>query len=430
MAPRGEPVHAADDQFDESVPRKLRKPRQPKEPAKRWTKWARFPGQATFDLANDMSQLPFSKSPYKSPEVETVEIEGSPDSLPCSSCGVTTQTCSCDPLMKELNEMHEEARKASVTGTSPLISAPIYRPSYERYITQEQLVIEVKGIYAGLVMVEKKCVEIDRQQSSTTKKLSNEQWQALIALHRTLLHEHHDFFLASQHPSASPALRHLATKYAMPSRMWDHGINGFLNILRHQMPGTAEHMLAYLNFAYSMLEDLSTQVPSLASEWVECVKGLNVYCKELQRIIQGGSLLWQRCTSCLSDWTNDKPLPSPCPHFIEHHGQASALSNLDKSGPLSTPNGVYGGLEWYDSGLQEEVKDSSSFHSTNTSEGSHSNIPHGMPDDRMPRAPWGTTLSQIASLVIAGWLWIGQVSDIDFNIYVKVFCILAMSDLG
>jgi hypothetical protein len=31
-----------------------------------------------------------------------------------------------------------------------------------RPITQEQLVNEVKGIYAGLVMVEKKCVEIDQ----------------------------------------------------------------------------------------------------------------------------------------------------------------------------------------------------------------------------------------------------------------------------
>ncbi|KAI1041322.1 hypothetical protein LB505_002424 [Fusarium chuoi] len=59
-------------------------------------------------------------------------------------------------------------------------------------------------------MVETKCIEVDNAQSSNTdanSKLNNEQWQALIALHRTLLHEHHDFFLASQHPSASPALR-------------------------------------------------------------------------------------------------------------------------------------------------------------------------------------------------------------------------------
>ncbi|KIW36106.1 uncharacterized protein PV06_11581 [Exophiala oligosperma] len=75
--------------------------------------------------------------------------------------------------------------------------------------SRKRLVNEVKGIYAGLVMVEKKCVEICQQQSQTTTELSNEQWQALIALHRTLLHEHHDFFLASQYPTASPVLRRL-----------------------------------------------------------------------------------------------------------------------------------------------------------------------------------------------------------------------------
>lgn len=91
-----------------------------------------------------------------------------------------------------------------------------------RPISQEQLVAEVKGIYAGLVMVEAKCIEVDNKQALLSQadpqaqpKLNNEQWQALIALHRTLLHEHHDFFLASQHPSASPALRRLASKYAM-----------------------------------------------------------------------------------------------------------------------------------------------------------------------------------------------------------------------
>ena len=96
----------------------------------------------------------------------------------------------------------------------------LFRQPVTKEITQDQLINEVKGIYAGLVMVEKKCVEIDQQQAQNNKQLSAEQWQALIALHRTLLHEHHDFFLASQHPSASDALRRLATKYAMPARMW------------------------------------------------------------------------------------------------------------------------------------------------------------------------------------------------------------------
>ena len=76
-----------------------------------------------------------------------------------------------------------------------------------RPISHDQLIVEVKGIYAGLVMVESKCVDVDKKQlleedQTRHTKLSKEQWQALIHLHKTLLHEHHDFFLASQHPSA------------------------------------------------------------------------------------------------------------------------------------------------------------------------------------------------------------------------------------
>ena len=116
-----------------------------------------------------------------------------------------------------------------------IIKQPEPRP-----ISQEQFVAEVEGIYAGLVLVESKCIKVDNNQSSqtdATNQLNHDQWQALIALHRTLLHEHYDFFLASQHPSASPALRRLATKYAMPARMWRHGIHSFLKLLRHGLPG-------------------------------------------------------------------------------------------------------------------------------------------------------------------------------------------------
>lgn len=120
-----------------------------------------------------------------------------------------------------------------------------------RPISHDQLVIEVKGIYAGLVMVEVKCIDIDEKQSAavqgkdrlTRGSLRNDQWQALMALHKQLLHEHHDFFLASQHPSASPALSTLAAKYSMPARMWRHGIHAFLEVLR---PRTSTIPFAFL----------------------------------------------------------------------------------------------------------------------------------------------------------------------------------------
>ncbi|KAM7209737.1 EST/SMG-like protein 1 [Naviculisporaceae sp. PSN 640] len=158
--------------------------------------------------------------------------------------------------------------------TEQLIKQPETRP-----ISQEQLVTEVKGIYAGLVMVESKCIEVDNAQNAQndTNTLNNEQWQALIALHRTLLHEHHDFFLASQHPSASPALRRLASKYAMPARMWRHGIHSFLELLRHRLPASLEHMLTFIYLAYSMMALLYETVPAFEDTWIECLGDLGRY---------------------------------------------------------------------------------------------------------------------------------------------------------
>ncbi|KUJ06224.1 uncharacterized protein LY89DRAFT_415238 [Mollisia scopiformis] len=108
-----------------------------------------------------------------------------------------------------------------------------------RPVSIQQLVAEVKGIYAGLVMVEAKCMEVDNRLASNSVDDHNDaQFQALIALHRTLQHEHHEFFLeASQHPSASRSLGRLARRYDMPGRMWRHGVHLFLKILRHRMNG-------------------------------------------------------------------------------------------------------------------------------------------------------------------------------------------------
>ena len=156
---------------------------------------------------------------------------------------------------------------ASVT---EMIRQPETRP-----ISPEQLVAEVKGIYAGLVMIESKCIEYDSTQE--TKQLSQEQYQALIALHRSVLHEHHDFFLASQHPSASEALRRLASKYAMPARMWRHGIHSFLELLRHKLPESLEHMLNFIDTAYSMMALLYEIVPAFEDTWIECLGDLGRY---------------------------------------------------------------------------------------------------------------------------------------------------------
>lgn len=154
-----------------------------------------------------------------------------------------------------------------------------------RPISQQQLAAEVKSIYAGLTMVESKCIHVDRAQASAMRsadsgqkpKLADDHWQALIALHRTLLHEHHDFFLASQHPSASPALKRLAAKYSMPSRMWKHGIHSFLELLRFRLPDSLEFMISFIYTAYQMMSLLYETVPAFEDTWIECLGDLGRY---------------------------------------------------------------------------------------------------------------------------------------------------------
>lgn len=153
-----------------------------------------------------------------------------------------------------------------------LIMQPDSRP-----ISHEQLAAEVKGIYAGLVMVEGKCISVDGMQMSPGQRFTSEHWQALVALHRTLLHEHHDFLLASQHPSANSALRKLAAKYSMPGRMWKHGIHSFLELMRRYLPESREYMIAFILLAYQMMALLYETVPAFEQTWIECLGDLGRY---------------------------------------------------------------------------------------------------------------------------------------------------------
>ena len=83
-----------------------------------------------------------------------------------------------------------------------------------------------------------------KENPSARTKLTYEQWQALIHLHKTLLHEHHDFFLASQHPSPGTAASTSLAEYNMPARMWRHGIHYFLLASQHPTESTAMIILA------------------------------------------------------------------------------------------------------------------------------------------------------------------------------------------
>ncbi|BCR83540.1 uncharacterized protein ACHE_10942S [Aspergillus chevalieri] len=150
-------------------------------------------------------------------------------------------------------------------------------PAQAHDTKREQLVDEVSRIYAGLKMVENKCIETTKQHTESSNRLPDCQWQALIYLHRILLQEHHDFFLATQHPSASLALKQLPERYAMPARMWHYGIHSFLELLRNQLPDLLECTLTFLYWAYSMMTLFLESVPAFEDTWIECLGDLARY---------------------------------------------------------------------------------------------------------------------------------------------------------
>ena len=215
--------------------------------------------------------------------------------------------------------LHPPHEQDEPEGDTSMLRQPETKP-----ISHDQLVVEVKGIYAGLVMVEAKCIEVDERQKlwaqdkdyASRNPVTADQWKSLIALHKQLLHEHHDFFLASQHPSASNNLSRLAAKYIMPARMWRHGIHGFLEVLRHRLPGSLEHMLAFIYIAYNMMALLFETVPSFEDTWIECLGDLGRYRMAIEDDEPRDREIWSNVARYWYSKASDK---SPVTGRLYHH---------------------------------------------------------------------------------------------------------------
>lgn len=59
--------------------------------------------------------------------------------------------------------------------------------------------------------------------------------------------------------------------------MWRHGIHSFLELLRHRLPASLDHMLAFIYLAYSMMALLYETVPAFEDTWIECLGDLGRY---------------------------------------------------------------------------------------------------------------------------------------------------------
>ncbi|KAK4446655.1 hypothetical protein QBC34DRAFT_147379 [Podospora aff. communis PSN243] len=182
----------------------------------------------------------------------------------------------------------------------------------------DELKEEVKRIYRDLVAIEDACKRLDAQHAAKREQpLTNPQWQALIALHRTLLHEHRDFFATSRHPNASPALRRLAVKYRMPARMWRHGVHSFLELLRHQLPHSLPLMVSFIeDVAYPAFFSLYHESSHFEATWMECLGDVARYRLSIEREGVDDREIW---TSIARVWYKRTSDVSPTVGRLYHH---------------------------------------------------------------------------------------------------------------
>lgn len=192
----------------------------------------------------------------------------------------------------------------------------LFQQPYSSPITEEQLINKVREIYAGIKLVEKKCIEIDNRQEDSKAELCQAHWQELISVHRILLYGYHEFHTTCQHPSASVVLKRLPKKYAIPARMWRVAIQPLLEILRRKLPNSLDYMLGFINLAYSMITDLLERVEPFQDIWIECLGDLARYGMAAEKTDSSEREAWAAVSR---KWYNQYADRSPDVGRIQNH---------------------------------------------------------------------------------------------------------------
>ena len=123
--------------------------------------------------------------------------------------------------------------------------------------------------YQGLVMQEKKCIDMVKHHTFVPIDESNFGWQLLVARHTQLIQQHCEFYLACQPRSADAEANKVDIK--LVKRMWEHGMEGCLGILRSGLPASEEAMGSFIKTALAKMSFLVENVPGLELTWMNYI---------------------------------------------------------------------------------------------------------------------------------------------------------------
>ncbi|POR31514.1 Uncharacterized protein TPAR_08272 [Tolypocladium paradoxum] len=244
------------------------------------------------------------------------------------------------------------------------LQASSFPNDWQRSERPDQLAAEVKGIYAGLVMVESKCIEYDSAErkaiqptthgnsadddipycspptgrsSRASRFLPGKTAPVCVPCagrRQPFSHSRSSWFLlgnstpgcecylaapcskvchacadvASWHSLISAcdaALRRLASRYAMPARMWRHTPKGQPPTPQRQR--SIEHMLTFIYVAYRMMALLYETVPYFEDTWIECLGDFGRYRMAIEDDDIGDREVW----TGVSQYWYTKAWPAP-----------------------------------------------------------------------------------------------------------------------
>ena len=180
--------------------------------------------------------------------------------------------------------------------------------------------LRAKGIYAGLLVVEDRCIELDDeylrtvQNSAEPRNIQGYQWQVTIAIHRQFISDCHDFLLVPEPHSVTDALDTTTVKESMPKRMWFNGIGNLLNVMRNDLPQSLEYMLAFIHESYNILTHILETVSLFEDTWIECLGDLARYRWAIENTED--NVKWNRIAH---SWYQKKASRNPHIGRLYHH---------------------------------------------------------------------------------------------------------------
>ncbi|XWX00704.1 hypothetical protein V2A60_008725 [Cordyceps javanica] len=100
------------------------------------------------------------------------------------------------------------------------------------------------------------------------------------------------------------------------ARMWRHGIQSFLELLRKRLPASREHMLTFICIAYNTMTLLYETVPVFALTWIECLGDLGRYRMAIEDDDIRDREIW---TAVSQHWYSQASNRSPEVGRLYHH---------------------------------------------------------------------------------------------------------------